>query len=552
MEKKKGKMKIVNSLLVEITNVFNEFEIKEEIDFKISNIENFDYQINNLVKHQNHRNIGEIIDKIGLLLNEHEIVENFELTKNNFINIRINLNDCDVFLSDIENNLLTKHPKKILIDYGGPNIGKPLHVGHLRSLNIGRSLKELNKIIGHKVITDIHLGDWGMPVAQIIAFCEIENIDIKTITAETLIEIYPKASTLYSESEDFKNLAQDKNKDLNNQDTVAISEWAFLKKISIDSIKKTLFTLNHDFDLWLGESDVNQLIEPMIKSLEKDGKIVEDDNALISAQDADPKILIAKSDGSYLYLTTDLATIINRIEKNDFDIALYVVDSRQKLHFDQLFRTVEYFNFPKREYKHIDFGTINDIEGKPFKTRDGGTEKLISLYNQTFEYIKNINKDLTEDTIHKLANTVLTYSDLLTNRKTDYKFNLKKFTNISGKTGIYVQYARVRAKKIIQNSKLDNSSNKLVISNNSERNLAIGLINLQINIDQSIKFNEPHHLANYLYEISNLFNIFYQEENILNLKDEESRKSKLLLTKYFLDTSEIVFKCLGIETVDEM
>ena len=545
-------MKIVDSLLVEVSNVFNEFGIKEEIDFKISNIENFDYQINNLVKHQNHEKIDEIIDKVDLLLNEHAIVENFELTKNNFINIRINLDDCDVFLSDIENNLLTENPKRIIIDYGGPNIGKPLHVGHLRSLNIGRSLKELNKIIGHQVTTDIHLGDWGMPVAQIIAFCEIEKIDIKTITADKLLEIYPKASTLYSESEDFKNLAKDKNKNLNNNEKRAISEWVYLKKISIDSIKETLFTLNHDFDLWLGESDVNELIEPMIKSLEKDGKIVLDDNALVSAQDTDPKILIAKSDGSYLYLTTDLATIIDRLKKNDFDTSLYVVDSRQKLHFDQLFQTVEYFNFPKREYKHIDFGTINDIDGKPFKTREGGTEKLISLYNETFQYISNINNELNEDTLHKLTNTVLTYSDLLTNRKTDYKFNLKKFTNISGKTGIYVQYAHVRAKKIIQNSKLDIKSSKLAIANTSERNLAIGLINLQIIINQSIEFNEPHHLANYLYELSNLFNIFYQEENILNLKDEKSRKSKLLLTKYFLDASEIVFKCLGIETVDEM
>ena len=216
-------MKIVDSLLVEVSNVFNEFGIKEEIDFKISNIENFDYQINNLVKHQNHEKIDEIIDKVDLLLNEHAIVENFELTKNNFINIRINLDDCDIFLSDIENNLLTENPKRIIIDYGGPNIGKPLHVGHLRSLNIGRSLKELNKIIGHQVTTDIHLGDWGMPVAQIIAFCEIEKIDIKTITADKLLEIYPKASTLYSESEDFKNLAKDKNKNLNNNEKRAIS-----------------------------------------------------------------------------------------------------------------------------------------------------------------------------------------------------------------------------------------------------------------------------------------------------------------------------------------
>ncbi len=545
-------MKIVESLIVEINNLFNKFDIDEEIDFKISNIENYDYQINNLVKYQKNEQIKEIVDKINLLLDDHEVIEDFEITKNCFINIKINLNNSEKFLSNIKENLITSAPKRIIIDYGGPNIGKPLHVGHLRSLNIGRSLKELNKIVGHEVTTDIHLGDWGMPIAQIIAFCELENIDIKTITAEKLIDIYPKASTLYSDSEDFEKLAKEKNKELNSEEKKVIDQWSFLKNVSINSIKETLLILKHDFDLWLGESDVNELIEPMIESLKKDGKLLVDDNALVSSQESDPKILIAKSDGSYLYLTTDLATIINRLKRNDFDITLYVVDSRQKLHFEQLFKTVEYFNFPKRDYKHIEFGTINNIEGKPFKTREGGTEKLMSLYNQTFEYIKNINNKLDENTIHKLSNTVLTYSDLLTNRKTDYKFNLKKFTNISGKTGIYVQYAQVRAKKIIQNSELDVGSSKLIISNASERNLVIGLINLELNINQSIKYSEPHHLANYLYEICNLFNIFYQEENILNLKDEKSKKSKLLLTKYFLETSEIVFKCLGMEIVDEM
>ena len=545
-------MKIVESLIVEINNLFNKFDIDEEIDFKISNIENYDYQINNLVKYQNNEEIEKIVDKINLLLDGHEVIENFEITKNYFINIKINLNKSEIFLSNIKENLITSAPKKIIIDYGGPNIGKPLHVGHLRSLNIGRSLKELNKIVGHQVTTDIHLGDWGMPIAQIIAFCELENIDIKTITAEKLIDIYPRASTLYSDSEDFEKLAKQKNKELNSEEKKVIDQWSFLKNISINSIKETLLILKHDFDLWLGESDVNELIEPMIESLKKEGKLLVDDNALISSQETDPKILISKSDGSYLYLTTDLATILNRLETNDFDITLYVVDSRQKLHFEQLFKTVEYFNFPKRDYKHIEFGTINDSEGKPFKTREGGTEKLMSLYDQTFEYIKNINDKLDENTIHKLSNTVLTYSDLLTNRKTDYKFNLKKFTNISGKTGIYVQYAQVRAKKIIENSKLDVDSSNLIISNASERNLVIGLINLELNINQSIKYSEPHHLANYLYEICNLFNIFYQEENILNLKDEQSKKSKLLLTKYFLETSEIVFKCLGMEIVDEM
>jgi len=545
-------MKIVEPLISEINNLFNKYDIDEEIDFKLSNIENFDYQINNLVKYQSHKNIEEIVSKVNLLLSSHELLESFEITQNYFINIRINLIDCDKFLSNIQENLSTQNPKRILIDYGGPNIGKPLHVGHLRSLNIGRSLKELNKLIGHEVITDIHLGDWGMPVAQIIEFCELENININTLTAEKLIDIYPKASALYSESEDFEHLAKKKNKELNNQEKKATDQWTFLKNISIESIKETLSILRHDFDLWLGESDVNKLIEPMIESLKKEGKVHLDDNALVSTQDSDPKILIAKSDGSYLYLTTDIATILNRLENYDFDTTLYVVDARQKLHFIQLFQAIEYFNFPRREYKHIEFGTINDDEGKPFKTREGGTKKLLDLYEETFDYIKNINKNLDENTIHTLTNTVLTYSDLLTNRKTDYKFDLKKFTNISGKTGIYVQYAQVRAKNIIKNSKNNNPSSQLNIETEEERNLVIGLLNLELIINQSINFNEPHHLANYLYEICNLFNIFYQDENILNLENEELKKSKLLLTKYFLDTTKLVFGCLGIEPVEEM
>ena len=545
-------MKIMQPLIKEVYDLLNEFGIDEDIDFKISNIDKFDYQINNLVKYQKHKKIDKIIQKITLIFENQNIVEDFEITKNNFINIKISIENCNKFLENLKNSLNTNKPQKILIDYGGPNIGKPLHVGHLRSLNIGRSLREMNKLVGNNVITDIHLGDWGMPVAQIIAFCEKENIDIKSITAEKLIEIYPDASSLYTDSEEFKKLAQEINKKLNDLDKKIINDWNHIRDVSIKSMKEVLNILNHDFDLWLGESSVNELIEPMLESLKKKEKVDFDEGALVSTQDIEPKILITKSDGSYLYLTTDIATIMNRLEINDFDTALYVVDSRQKLHFNQLFETIKYFNFPKREYKHVDFGTINDEKGKPFKTRDGGTKKLLTLYEETFDFIKNINKDLEKNTIHKLTNTVLTYSDLLTNRKTDYKFDLEKFTSISGKTGIYVQYAQVRAKNIIRNAKNKIEPTQIIIKTEEERNLAIGLLNLELIINQSIKFNEPHHLANYLYEISNLFNIFYQDENILNLENEELKNSKLLLIKYFLDTVEIVFCSLGIETVEKM
>tara|TARA_B100001123_G_scaffold350249_1_gene400619 strand:+ start:2794 stop:4431 length:1638 start_codon:yes stop_codon:yes gene_type:complete len=545
-------MKIFEPLIKELQDTLKEFKIIEEIDFKISNIDNFDYQINNLVKYQKNKEIKNNIKKFEKVLINNKVIKDYEITKNYFINIRINLDNCEKFLLNIRKDIKNKNSKNILIDYGGPNIGKPLHVGHLRSLNIGRSIKELNKIVGNKVTTDIHLGDWGMPVAQIIAFCESKDINIKSITADKLIEIYPSSSELYTNSEKFAKLAKEKNKKLNELDKETIENWKHIREASIKSMKEILDTLNHEFDLWLGESSVNELIEPMLKSLKKEGKVDFDDGALVSTQNTDPKILITKSDGSYLYLTTDIATVLNRLEKNDFDTTLYVVDARQKLHFIQLFETIKYFDFPEREYKHIDFGTINDDKGKPFRTREGGTKKLKTLYNETFDYIKNINKNLETSIIHKLTNTVLTYSDLLTNRKTDYKFDLKKFTNMSGKTGIYVQYAQVRAKNIIKKSKNKFKNNKLTVVSEAERNLTIALLNLEIVINQSIKFNEPHHLANYLYEIANLFNIFYQDENILNLENQEIKNSKLLITKCFLDVTQLVFEGLGIEPVDEM
>ena len=544
-------MKILQELLSELEENLQKYEIFEEIDFKISKTADFDYQINNLVKYQNHEKINSISENFSSILSQSNNIEKFEFADNLFINLKLNLNKISSFINNLEETNLVQDSKRILIDYGGPNIGKPLHVGHLRSLNIGRSLKKLNELIGNKVTTDIHLGDWGMPVAQIISFCELNEIDIKSLSADQLIDIYPQSADLYKNSEEFKKQAQIINKKLNQSEKEVINKWEFLRNISIEDLKKTLKILNHDFDLWHGESSVNHLIEPMIESLKKEGKVDYDEGALVSTEDADPKILITKSDGSYLYLTTDLATILDRLDSNDFDTTLYVVDSRQKLHFEQLFKTVEYFNFEKRDFIHVDFGTINDEEGKPFKTRDGGTKKLLSLYDDTFKYINKINENLDNETIHKLTNTVLTYSDLLTNRKTDYKFNIKKFTNISGKTGIYIQYAQVRAKKILNKSKINLDNKELSISTISERNLIISLLNLELYIKQSITFNEPHHLADYVYTVAKKMNAFYENEKILNLEYKEASQ-KLFLLEYSLHILSKGMYCLGMDPVKKL
>jgi len=547
-------MYLLKNLINSLENNLSERGISESITIRSSNLENFDFQINNLVKLEKSSDIKDIEKSFSKILDDETIIKNFEFTKNYFINLEINI---EVYLSNQENlveNIKVLPKKNIILDYGGPNIGKPLHVGHLRSLNIGRSLYNINKIAGHNVSNDIHLGDWGMPIAQIICYINENKIDLEGITIEDLEEIYPKASKLYHQDENFKSTAQNINKELNENKDDLIKNWKFLKEISVKAIKETLSLLDHNFDLWMGESDVNYLIPKMIADLKDNEKISLDNGAYISNLDSEPRILITKSDGSYLYLTTDLATVLNRKKENEVDKTLYIVDKRQKLHFEQLFDSIKYFEFGEEEYTHVEFGTLNDLNGNPFKTRDGDTKKLTDLFEETLSKIQNINKDLDEETNKLLTNTVLTFSDLITNRKTDYKFDLDKFTNINGKTGIYIQYAFVRAKKLIQDSNIDVANTDVVFSDLDETDhlLLRSFLKFEYYFNQALNNNEPHHLADYLYELSNLFNSMYQNESILENKSEIKKFNKLKITNYFLSYSKLLMESLGIRPVEKM
>ena len=547
-------MNLLKPLVSEIENILSKNGMDELVDFRISNLDNYDYQINNLVKYQNHPNIESIKESVSEFLDSSTLVDFFEYANNLFINIKISAESIIQNLESIEENVARRDKENIIIDYGGPNIGKPLHVGHLRPLNIGRSIYLTNKIIGNNINSDIHLGDWGMPVAQIITYCELECIDFSEITIHMLEEIYPKASKKYGVDEDFKQKSQETNKKLSSGETDTNFKWKTIIDLTISSLEKTLTLLNHDFDYWWGESTVNELIPDMLKRLEEDGKIEKDSGAYISSQITDPRILITKSDGSYLYITTDLATVLLRNKKIDHETVLYVTDTRQNLHFKQLFQSLEFFNFPSKKYIHVGFGTINDANGNPLRTRDGGNLKLVDMYEQAYGYIQNINNSLSEKDLQCLTNTVLTFSDLITNRKTDYKFDLEKFTNVSGKTGIYVQYAQVRAKKLLELLLED----KQIVKTSSvqleslERKLVISLANIEFYLDLSLKNSEPHHLANYLYEISNIFNAFYQDSNIKNIKDIDQKNQKIFLTSLFVKYSNFVMSCLGITPVEKM
>ena len=547
-------MNLLKTVVDDLSEILKKHGIDEAIDIRISNLDTYDYQINNLVKYQKHPTVESIKEEISNMLTLSELIDVFDFAKNLFINIQINAESIIGNLEDVKNNVLRDNKESVIIDYGGPNIGKPLHVGHLRPLNIGRSIYLTNKITGNDINSDIHLGDWGMPVAQIITYCEFEEISFDELTINMLEEIYPNASKKYSSDDNFKKKSQETNKKLSSGEKEVFSNWKKISELTLTSLKETLLTLNHDFDYWWGESSVNDMIPDMLRSLESEGKIEKDDGALISSQITDPRILITKSDGSYLYITTDLATALLRNKEISHEKVLYVTDNRQKLHFEQLFESLSFFDFPSKEYAHVGFGTINDSNGNPLKTRDGGNLKLVDLYEQAYSYIQKINSTLSEADLHCLTNTVLTYSDLLTNRKTDYKFDLEKFTSVSGKTGIYVQYAQVRAKKLIEN--LSEQKPTLQIPSTPlgplDRKLIIALANIEFHLELSLKNNEPHHLANYLYDISNAFNTFYQDSNIKKIDDDAERNQKIFITSLFIKYSHLVMSCLGITPVEKM
>ena len=543
---------VFNNLVASLSEEFKKHELDERIQLSLSKIKGYDLQINNLVKYNKSDLFNELQENIIEIINNSKIFLPVEKNDIGFLNLSFNHIYLMKNITNTRIDFENKPNSKIIFDYGGPNIGKPLHVGHMRTLNIGRSLYNIHSFIGNEVVSDIHLGDWGMPVAQIITFLEKEDIEINKLEASELEIIYPKASEEYKQNKEFKTRAQEINKLLNNNDKQLLQIWESIKNISIKNLEENFALLGHSFDYWLGESDVNSLIPKMIEELLKNGKIIYDNNALISAEDTEPKILITKSDGSYLYITTDLATILFRQKNIGYDKAFYIVDNRQSLHFEQLFSSIKFFGFNNLEHKHISYGTLNDSDGNPFKTRDGGTKPLSELFQETYEYIKNFNNLLDESIISQLTNSVLTYSDLITNRKTDYKFDLEKFTNVNGKTGIYVQYSQVRARKLLENIEIKNNMVNHLNLNNIDKELLSKLYLFSYFVEQSALLNEPHHLANYLYEISNLFNQFYESEKISEIDELDYLSSKIYITNLFLTTSQNVMLCLGIVPVSKM
>ena len=385
-------------------------------------------------------------------------------------------------------------------------------------------------------------------MAQIISYIEKENIKVQTLSIEDLDSIYPKASKLSNENSEFSKMVSNTLQKLNNKDQEKTDIWKKIYKISTNEIEKILVNLKYEFDLHYGESDVIDLIPELIKKYQKQKLIVTNDGALIANDKQDPPAILVKSDGTFMYLTTDIATIVSREKDYKSDLYIYVTDQRQSFHFTQLFKMVEYLSLSSSDFRHVGFGTINDLEGKPLKTREGDVFKLLDLFDQIKTEISKKNSD--KKTVNTLAKSVMTYSDLATKRTSDYSFDIEKFVNINGKSAIYLQYSQVRARKLLDNKKVIRKFTEL---NEDERNLAKEIINFSFALERTLDTLEPHHLAEYGYALCQKFNTFYKNNKVLSEDiDEIVSLSRISLVDAFYETILNVFCCLGIEPVETM
>ena len=539
----------------EISNIVEEklkqFHYDIPINIKFSNFsKRFDVQINELVQIVKDSKFSEVTQEIKDSFEESNLIEKFEILETGFINIKLSNEFLAIALGKKLNDFRDEKAKEetVIFDYGGANIGKSLHVGHIRTLNIGRALKNIYEIAGYKTISDIHFGDWGMPIALILAYIEDKNIDINEVSHKSLENIYPEASNLSKIDKNFYAKALEISKQLNEQDKNRISQWKKIYNISTENIKTLLNKLDFKFDYYLGESDVVELIPDYIEELKEANLVKLDQGALIANDGQTPPALITKSDGSYMYLTTDIGTILFREQEFNCDKYIYVVDQRQKNHFNQLFKLVRYFQLSNSEFLHVGFGTVNDSQGKPLKTRDGKNYKLLDLYKDIEDKLTSVNSD--KKIVETLAKSVLTYSDLVTKRTSNYIFDLEKFTNVTGKSAIFIQYSQVRAKRL-----LEQSSKKLKLDKiqENERPLIIELIKFPYIFNMSLKSNEPHHIAEYAYTLCQEFNRFYSKDKIISDDVNEITKiHKLFIVNAFYETITLIFYCLGIEPADNM
>lgn len=534
-----------------------------------------------------HKNPREIASDIVKELEKDARFTNINIAGPGFINFSLSekytyeiLNKMN---SDINSNIEKKAGTKVIIDYGGANVAKALHVGHLRSANIGEALKRLAKLLGYEVLGDAHLGDYGRPLGLVLREIKERYPDLAyfdenyqgdysevnlPITNADLETIYPLASNKSKEDETYLEEARTITAKIQNHERGYYDLWKRVVEISKADIKKTYETLYVDFEIWNGESDEMEYFNQLKDIYEEKNLLVESEGAQVVevATDEDkapmPPLLFIRSNGTASYETSDLAAILERKINFNPDEIWYVVDARQSLHFEQTFRAARKAQIIEDNVvlEHVGFGTMNGKDGKPFKTRDGGVMSLKNLIDLVKEEtMKRTNPDITAEEerlsiSEKVAIAALKYGDLLPYRGTDYIFEIEKFTDLEGKTGPYLLYSTIRMKSLLEKANKENLKYKEItkLNNTTEKDIALELLTLPDILNHSIEAKSLNEIAEYIYRITSLYNKFYAENHVLTEKNQDLQASWLALTKLVYSVNMLLLNVLGIEVPEKM
>lgn len=536
-----------------------------------------------------------IAQDVAAKLEDSDIFSEVSAVAPGFLNLKIKNSFLTQYLNAMEGSdkfglNMPENPQKIIIDYGGPNVAKALHVGHLRSAIIGESIKRICRYAGHEVIGDIHMGDWGLPMGLIMTELKERKPDLvyfddsytgeypaeAPFTVAELEEIYPTASGKSKEDEVYKANAMEATYKLQSGVRGYRALWDHIIAVSVADLKKNYANLNVDFDLWKGESDVHEIIPGMVDSMKKGGYAYESDGAWVVdvKEETDtkemPPCIILKSDGAALYNTTDLATIQDRMDTYHPQKLIYLTDKRQDLYFEQVFRCARKTKLvePETELVHIGFGTMNGKDGKPFKTREGGVmrlERLIAEINE--EMVRKINENAgskgyevdakeAEKTAKIVGLAAIKYGDLSNQASKDYVFDMERFTSFEGDTGPYILYTIVRIKSILAKyTEQGNDLNQAVICdavNESEKALMLELSKFHAMMESSFEEIAPHRICAYIYDLANAFNHFYHETKILTEEDAAKKASWIALLKLTKEILETCIDLLGFEAPERM
>ena len=511
-------------------------------------------------------------------LSDSQVFSMAEAVKPGFINLKIKETFLSGYLQKMHTAQLlgaekTQNPKTIIIDYGGPNVAKPLHVGHLRSAIIGESIKRMGRFLGHEMIGDVHLGDWGLQMGLIITELKHRQPELvyfdesyegeypkeAPFTIGELEEIDPAASAKSKGEASFREEALEATHLLQQGRPGYMALWNHIMRVSVTDLKKNYEKLNVTFDLWKKESDAQPYIPAMVEEMREKGYAYMDQGALVVdvKEETDtkevPPCMILKSDGASLYTTTDLATIVEREKLFHPDEILYVVDKRQEMHFVQVFRCAKKTGLLPQETKlsFLGFGTMNGKDGKPFKTREGGVmrlEHLIEDINEEMFHKIVENRSVKDKDARQTAQIVglsaIKYGDLSNQATKDYIFDIDRFTSFEGNTGPYILYTIVRIKSILNRYEQENKDTEngeiLEAANESEKVLMLALTGFPAVVEGAFEEKAPHKVCSYIYELANAFNRFYHETKILSEEDERQKASwiqVLLLTRKVLETS---------------